>query len=105
MPTLAPTVHERLLLLRLDRVHRGDEPERDGRDIAPRQDGASYEGVIEGVNLWGALSPPHVTVGGEAVEGLAFARDDRSLRGVLRRRPDGAGAVVDYGFARAQLHG
>ena len=42
---------------------------------------------------------------GEAVENLAYARDGRSLRGVLRRRPEGAGTIVDYGFARAELSG
>jgi hypothetical protein len=41
---------------------------------------------------------------GEAVENLAYARDGRSLRGVLQRRPEGAG-TMDCGFARAELSG
>ena len=79
---------------RLDRV-----------EVTQRKDAAGYEVVIEGVNLWGAISPPRVTVGGETLEQLTFAFDGRSLRGVLPRRPSRTNVVVDYGFARAELTG
>lgn len=85
---------QRKAWIRLDRVR-----------VEPLGPGRGYAVVIEGVNLYPVISPPHVTVGGVLLERLEFQKDGRTLRGVLPRKPPSHRVVVDYGFARAQLQG
>lgn len=67
--------------------------------------GQGYAVVIEGFNLYGAISPPKVTVGGIPLEHPEFYPNGRFIRGKLSRKPQSDRVVVDYGFARAELRG
>jgi hypothetical protein len=77
----------------------------DSCTLEPLPKGTGYAVVIDGFNLYQAISPPLVTVGGERVEPVNFRRDGKQIRGLLRKKPDGEHVQVNYGFARAELHG
>jgi hypothetical protein len=87
-----------------DRPDRGPWIRLDDVHVSEREDDDGYEVVIEGVNFWGALAPPRVTVGGLPLEERSFASDGRSIRGTLPEEPDSLHVVVDYGFARDELN-
>ena len=86
-----------------DRSHRGPWIRLDDIHISEQACDDGYEVVIEGVNLWGAIAQPEVTVGGLPLEALSVAPDGRSIRGTLPDKPDSLTVIVDYGFVRDQL--
>ena len=64
---------------------------------------AGYRVTLEGEQLHRALSPPRVTVGGLDLVDLRFHGGGLFLEGFLPRRPPDRQAIVDYGFARAEI--
>lgn len=58
--------------------------------------------VIEGFGLLPAISPPHVTVGGAALEFAKFEQGGRRVTGIVRDRPKDDQVIVDLGYARAE---
>jgi hypothetical protein len=61
-----------------------------------------YHVVIEGLGFLPAAMPPEVTVGGVPLEQLEFARDGRTITGVLRSGPQNQQIAVDLGYASAE---
>jgi hypothetical protein len=64
--------------------------------------GGKYEVIIEGFGLRPAISPPQILVGGVLLEEATFARDGRTVTGVLRHRPKNQQVLVDLGYASAE---
>jgi hypothetical protein len=64
----------------------------------------SYDVVIEGFGLLPAITPPHITVGGVALEQARFEQGGRRVTGVLRDPPKDDQVIVDLGYARAEGH-
>ena len=62
----------------------------------------TYEVTIEGFGLVPAISPPQITVGDVPLEETSFARDGRTVTGVLRDRPKHQHVAVDLGYAVAE---
>ncbi len=90
---------------RLQRDLGGRRPELRAKrgTLTPAVGPRGYLVHVEGVGLSPALSPPTVTVGGQAVTKLRFGPDGTTLDGFVAANPRDDRLVVDYGFARTEV--